>query len=178
MSAPAGFSYTGNDAALRRTAVTVLRVGTGIIFVAYGWQKISTNIDPGVTGYFTYLSVPLSGLMAPLIAYLEFLGGIVLFLGLLTRPVALLFVCDMTGALLLVHLPAGLFVEVNGFSQVLILSAASLAIALKGPGPCSLDRIRWDRQQWKASVPAQVQPKPGLDSPRHPPTVTVGSTQP
>lgn len=152
MFAPACFSNTGHDVAPRRTAITVLRVGTGLVFVAYGWQKISTNIDAGVTGYFTQLGLPLPEQTAPLIAYLEFFGGIALILGLFTRPLALLFVCDMTGALFLVHLPAGLYVEVDGFSQVLLLSAASLAIALKGPGPYSLDRIRCDRQQSKVSV--------------------------
>jgi putative oxidoreductase len=152
VSNPTSFSNTRNDVALRGTALTVLRVVTGLIFVAYGWQKISANTIAGVTGYFTQLGVPLPELMAPFIAYLEFLGGIALVLGLLTRPLAFLFVCDMIGALFFAHLPSGFYVEQGGLSQVLILGAASLAIALMGPGPYSADRFLFGRQESKASV--------------------------
>lgn len=152
MSNPTSFRSTSNDIALRRIAITILRVVTGIIFAAYGWQKIGTNTIAGVTGYFTQLGVPLPELMAPFVAYLEFLGGIALILGLLTRPLALLFVCDMVGALFFAHLPSGFYIEQGGFSQVLILGAASLAIALMGPGPYSVDRFLFGHQESKVSI--------------------------
>lgn len=143
---------TGTTRSVPNIAITLLRVVVGLVFVAYGWQKISTNTIAGVTGYFTSIGVPLPELMAPFISYLELLGGAALILGLLTRPLALLFVCDMIGAAIFAHLPSGFYVENGGYSQVLLLGTASLAIALIGPGPYSVDRYLFGRTESKASV--------------------------
>ncbi|EMY34031.1 hypothetical protein D477_011716 [Arthrobacter crystallopoietes BAB-32] len=145
-------STTSPTRTLVPAGITVLRVVVGLVFVAYGWQKISTNTVAGVTGYFTSLGVPLPELMAPFIAYLEFLGGIALILGLLTRPLALLFICDMIGAAIFAHLPNGFYVENGGFSQVLLLGSAALAIALIGPGSYSVDRYLFGRKESRVSV--------------------------
>jgi putative oxidoreductase len=147
MSIPTSTSRTRPD-----IAITVLRVVVGLVFAAYGWQKISTSTIAGVTGYFGSIGVPLPELVAPFIAYLEFLGGLALILGVLTRPLALLFVCDMVGAAIFAHLPSGFYVENGGYSQVLVLGAASLAIALIGPGPYSADRYLFGRMTSKVSV--------------------------
>lgn len=57
------------------------------------------------------------------------------------RPIALLLTLNMLGALLMVHLPAGLFVESGGYELVLALGAGALAITLAGPGAFSLDKV-------------------------------------
>ena len=137
---------------LQHIGITALRVIAGLIFVAYGWQKVSQNTVAGVTGYFTQLGVPLPELFGPFISYLELLGGMALILGVLTRPIALLFVADMAGALIFAHLPSGFYVEQGGFSQVLILGTAALAIALIGPGPYSVDRYLFGRKESKVAV--------------------------
>lgn len=48
----------------------------------------------------------------------------------------------MLGAILLVHLPAGFNVAEGGYEFVLTLLAASLALALTGPGAYALDALR------------------------------------
>jgi putative oxidoreductase len=118
--------------------IAIVRVVTGIIMFAHGYQKVFTNGIDGVTGFFTQLGIPLPGLAAPLVAFLELAGGVALVLGLLTRLVALGFVFDMLGAIFFVHLENGFFLP-GGIEFVLLLAAASLAFVIAGAGAFSLD---------------------------------------
>jgi putative oxidoreductase len=86
------------------------------------------------------------------VAVLEVAGGIALILGLLTRPMAVLLMVNMLGALFLVHAPAGVFADKGGYELVLLLAAAALAIALVGPGRISVDHALFGRKESKLSV--------------------------
>lgn len=121
--------------------LAVLRVVVGLVFLVHGYQKLFVMGIGGVTGFFTQIGAPLPGITAPLVSILEFGGGLALILGLLTPVVALLFAADMLGAILLVHLPAGFNVAEGGYEFVLTLLAASLALALTGPGAYALDAL-------------------------------------
>jgi putative oxidoreductase len=115
--------------------LAVLRIATGVVFLNHGYQKMFGFGLSGVTGAFTHMGVPLPGVVAPLIAVLECFGSIALILGFLTRPLALLFVCDMLGAILLVQLK-------NGFSHFeleFMLLCASIALFFTGAGEFSVD---------------------------------------
>ncbi|MFP5311433.1 MAG: DoxX family protein [Actinomycetes bacterium] len=135
-----------NTPALTTTALSALRIILGFIFTAHGWQKFTDWTIAGTQASFAKMGVPAADIMAPVIAVLELAGGIALILGIMTRVVAALLVVDMLGALFLVHAPAGPFAANGGYELVLLLAAASFALALTGAGRLSLDRVLFGRR--------------------------------
>ena len=134
-------------------ALLVLRVAVALVFIAHGCSKLFVMGHAGVTGFFTHLGIPFPGVAAWGISLLEFGGGIALAAGLFTRGLALLFVCDMLGAISLAVLPKGFL---GGYELEFLLAMSALCLALAGPGSYSVDarlvarkgRVlanRWDR---------------------------------
>ena len=134
-------------------ALAIVRVATAVIFIAHGWQKFFQYGLAGVTQGFAQMGIPLPGIAAPFIAGLELVGGALLLVGLLTRPIALLLAIDMLGAMVLVHLKNGFFLP-NGFEFTFILLATSLALALTGAGAYSVDAVIANRRRTAAPTPA------------------------
>jgi putative oxidoreductase len=119
-------------------ALLVLRLGTGVIIAAHGYQKLFMFGIGGTTQFFAGVGAPLPEITAPLVAILEFAGGIALILGVLTRLVALALAIDMLAALVIVHLPNGFFLP-DGIEFVLALLTAFATLALTGAGAYSVD---------------------------------------
>jgi len=85
--------FTKAAAALQSPLLLLVRLYWGWQLVQTGWGKLQ-NI-PRVTEFFTSLGIPLPGLNARFVSATELVGGILLGIGLLSRPVALLIGADM-----------------------------------------------------------------------------------
>ncbi|MEO8575869.1 MAG: DoxX family protein [Gemmatimonadales bacterium] len=116
----------------------ILRIVTGLVFAAHGYQKFFTMHIEGVTGFFTGLGVPLPGISAILVSTLELAGGLAFAAGLFTRPIGVLLALDMAGAIFFFH--TGFFVP-KGVEFVLMNLASALALAIGGPGAFAIDRM-------------------------------------
>jgi putative oxidoreductase len=132
--------------------LAILRVVLGFIFAVHGWQKYNDIGIAGMQAGFGQMGVPNAEVFAVLVIVLELVGGVLLILGFLSRPIAALLAVEMIGALVLVHAPNGFFVNENGYELVLILAAAALTIALAGPGRFSLDYAVFGRRKTKLSA--------------------------
>jgi putative oxidoreductase len=133
-------------------ALAILRVVLGFIFAVHGWQKYNDIGIAGMQAGFGQMGVPNAEVFAVLVIVLELVGGVLLILGFLSRPIAALLAVEMIGALVLVHAPNGFFVNENGYELVLILAAAALTIALAGPGRFSLDYAVFGSRKTKLSA--------------------------
>ena len=69
------------------------RLYWGFQFAQTGWGKLHNLAK--ITGFFASLNIPFPGFTAPFVSTLEFVGGILLMLGLFSRPIALLLACNM-----------------------------------------------------------------------------------
>ena len=116
----------------------------------WGWQFIQTGIGhithlDKVTAYFGDLGIPAPALNAPLISMLELGGGILLALGLASRPIAFLLTCNMMVAFITADREALLSVFSN--PDKLYAAApytflfACLLVMIFGPGKLAIDTL-------------------------------------
>ncbi len=119
----------------------LLRLVLGIVFFAHGAQKVlgwfgGYGLSATIQLFQQKLSIP--PVLAYLSAFTEFLGGIALVFGFLSRIFSIGIAINMLVAIFLVHLTQGLF-NPNGFEYPLSLLVMSLVVFLAGPGAYSLD---------------------------------------
>jgi len=127
------------DAALLAT-----RVWMGIVGVYHGSQKLFGWFDgPGIegfAGFLTSLKVPMPTLNAYLAGGAEFFGGLVIALGLVTRPAAFFFMFTMLVGAFTAH--AGKFgAQKGGGEYALTLAVIALGLILTGPGRLTVARL-------------------------------------
>lgn len=121
----------------------LIRITIGLLLIPHGAQKLfgwyGGHGLAGTGQAFAEMGFEPGMFWATVVALLEFFGGILLILGLLTRPVALLVAIFMAVAVV-VHLPQGFFWTAGGYEYPLMWGLVALAFVFRGGGRFSLDR--------------------------------------
>ena len=128
-------------------APLLLRLGLAVVFIFHGMGKVSPDKSWG-TAWHPELSVALQAA----VAWGEFLGGVALAIGFLTRLAALGIVGIMAGAIATVHWQFG-FPGPKGWEYNFVLITMALAVALLGSGVLGLDYWLWPRKPEPAKSP-------------------------
>ena len=117
--------------------LSILRIMVGLLFLEHGLAKIvDFPHQPNHSPYALFTLVPgLQGL-------LELVGGLLLALGLFTRPVAFILAGNMAVAYFMAHAPRGFFPLLNGGELAIVYCFIFLYFWLAGGGEWSLDRVR------------------------------------
>jgi putative oxidoreductase len=122
---------------LQPLALLVMRLVLATVMIAHGSQKVFGGM-PRFETIVTHIGFP--AWMAYLSAAAEFGGGILVLLGIWTRPAALFITIDLLVAIIKVHVKAGLRGPA-GFEFPLSVVTIAFALIFFGGGPISLDSI-------------------------------------
>ncbi len=121
-------------------ALALFRMMTALLFMEHGTQKLFGFPSAPASGLPTLLS--LSGIAG----IMEVVGGLLILLGLCTRPVAFLLSGQMAVAYWMAHAPQSFFPVLNGGDAAILFCFAFLLLVFTGPGAFSLDQtFRQDR---------------------------------
>ncbi|MDQ0504989.1 DoxX family protein [Xanthobacter agilis] len=120
----------------RPRVLSVLRIAAALMFLAHGTAKLFAF--PQVAMFANLQLFSLFGLAGAI----ELLGGVLLALGLFTRPVAFILSGQMAVAYFLIHAPQNFFPILNGGELAALYSFVFLYFAVAGGGAWSLDALR------------------------------------
>lgn len=130
---------------LDKWALTALRVVLGVIFLYHGYAKLFvTGGFKGTVGFFAAVGIPLPAYSALLVSVVEFVGGILLLIGLLTKWTSAVLILEMLVALFSVHLENGFLVAKGGYEYVLLILAGLAVVMVTGTG--KLSAAKWFRK--------------------------------
>ena len=128
---------------LQSPFLLVVRLYWGFQMMQTGWGKLHSLAK--VTGFFTNLGVPLPGVTAPFIAGLEFVGGILIMIGLGSRLLSLMLAVDMLMAYVLADREAlfSIFSDPDKFyaAAPYTFLFAFLIVLIFGPGRIAVDEL-------------------------------------
>jgi putative oxidoreductase len=126
-------------------AYLIVRVTAGLMLIPHGWMKMFGRGAVAVAAMLAHYGIPAATPSAYLIMVLETIGGILIAIGLFTRPVAALLVIEFLVIVFVAHWPRGYFVGVGGIEFPLMWGLILIAIMLRGGGPWSVDRkLGWE----------------------------------
>ncbi len=118
--------------------LSILRIVAGLLFMQPGAAKLfafPAAIMPGGGTVSLFSLLGLAGV-------LEFFGGLLLVLGLFTRPVAFIVSGEMAFAYFMGHAPHGFWPIINHGEPAIFYCFLWLYVSAAGAGPLSLDAAR------------------------------------
>lgn len=114
--------------------LSLMRISVGLLFLEHGTGKI-LNFPP-IQGMMMKM---LGSGMLYFTGTMELVGGLLITIGLLTRPVAFLLSGFMAAAYFMAHFPQGFFPVMNYGEAAVLYTFAFLFLAAAGAGPLSVD---------------------------------------
>ena len=129
-------NITSRWAALAPQLLSILRIVCALMFLQAGTMKLfgwPIGMPGGATAPLTS-QVGIGGL-------LEAVGGMLLLVGLFTRPVAFILSGEMAVAYFQFHYPQGFWPIVNQGQPAVLYCFIWLYFSAAGPGPWSLDAL-------------------------------------
>lgn len=140
---------TGTGAArMQDEAVLVARILLVVIFLVFGWSKLTDY--GGTAAYMAQLGAPVPTIAAVVAIVAEVLGGVAVALGFWTRPVALLLALYTLGTALIGHHfwtmeGAARYGNAINFYKNISIIGGFLLLYVTGAGRYSLDAARGAR---------------------------------
>ena len=120
-------------------AMAALRITAALIFMLHGTQKLFGFPAPPAGGLPPLLSLFGIG------AVLELVGGFLILIGALTRPVAFVLAGEMAVAYWMFHAPRNLYPVLNGGDASILYCFVFFLLVFTGPGALSVDGARGER---------------------------------
>jgi putative oxidoreductase len=156
---------------MRHLGLLLMRVTAGLLFAAHGYAKLfggeGKTVHPKVQYYLGEgfaqavarggpanfsrglgrMGVPVPGPMAYVVGGTEFLGGLMLITGVLTRVAALGLAVNMVCAIKLAHWKQGMIGSASGYMYAFSMLGSMLGLLFLGAGAASADHRagRWLR---------------------------------
>jgi len=115
--------------------LSVLRIMTGLLFLEHGTQKLFAFPPPANPGPALFSLLGVQGII-------ELVGGILIAIGFLTRPVAFILAGDMAVAYFMRHAPRDFFPALNGGKLAILYCFVFLYLFVAGGGVWSVDEWR------------------------------------
>ena len=112
-----------------------LRASIGAIFIVHSLKKF----DPSWQEWLISIGIP-PEMQLP-IAFAEFIGGILLVAGVLTRVTGSIFAVILLGAIFHIRWDNGFFVSKGGWEWDLVMLTVVLVIIAAGPGRISISHL-------------------------------------
>jgi putative oxidoreductase len=122
-------------------AATLARVVVGAMFLMHVSVKFKIGAAAVAANILAKNGIEPALMWAYVIMFLEAVGGVCLIVGLFTRFFAAALAIEMLIALVGVHLAKGYAAGGGGYEYVLLIGAVCFAIAIRGGGPYSVDRL-------------------------------------
>jgi len=116
--------------------LSILRIVAALLFMQHGAQKLFDMPSSSEGG-----TVPLLSMIG-VAGILEFFGGLLVFLGLCTRPVAFILAGEMAVAYFMVHSPQSFWPIINRGEMAVLYCFVFLYLAFAGGGVWSIDHLR------------------------------------
>jgi putative oxidoreductase len=114
--------------------LSVLRIVTGLLFLEHGTGKLL-----GFPAHLPFIDKMPTGLLY-FTGTMELVGGVLIVIGLFTRPVAFVLAGFMAVAYFMAHFPTSFFPAINFGEPAVLFCFIFLFLAVAGPGSWAIDK--------------------------------------